>query len=90
MTVTIGLVVALVRVPLRLAMSELHLKNDADERVTMVNTYLALRAGEHATTEHMQIVLERLFRPGVDGIVKDDLGPVTASDVVARALNVQR
>lgn len=78
--VTIGVVVALGRIPLRLAMSQLHLGNDADERVTMVTTYLALREGEHASEQHMSIVLERLFTPAADGIVKDDLGPVTVID----------
>jgi hypothetical protein len=82
----IGIVVALARVLLRLAMSQLHLGNDADERVTMVNTYLALRQGGHADEGHIQIVLERLFAPATDGIVKEDLGPVTVADAVKSAL----
>lgn len=84
--VVVGVVAALARVLLRLAMSQLHLGNDADERVTMVNTYLALRQGEHANEQHMQIVLERLFAPAADGIVKDDLGPVTMVEAVKSAL----
>ena len=86
LTISVGIVVAVIRIPLRLAMSELHLGNDADERVTMVNTYLALRKGEHATTEHMEVVLDRLFKPATDGIVKDDFGPVTAADALGKAL----
>jgi hypothetical protein len=86
LTISVGIIVAVIRIPLRLAMSELHLGNDADERVTMVNTYLALRAGEHTTTEHMEVVLDRLFKPATDGIVKDDFGPVTAADALGKAL----
>ena len=86
LTVSVGIVVAVVRIPLRLAMSELHLGNDAEERVTMVNTYLALRAGEHTTAEHMAVILDRLFKPAADGIVKDDFGPVTAADALGKVL----
>lgn len=78
----IGVVVALARVPLRLFMSQLHLGNDADERVAMVKTFLAFRQGGHADEQHMQIVLERLFVPASDGIVKDDFAPVTALDAL--------
>ena len=59
----IALMTGLARILLRLTMSQLHMANDADERVTMVNTYLALRQGGHAENEHIQIVIERLFAP---------------------------
>ena len=48
----------------------------------MVTTYLALREGEHATPDHMGIVIERIFAPATDGIVKDDFGPVTFMDAL--------
>ncbi len=80
--VVVGILVALGRVLLRLGLSQLHLGNDADERVTMVNTYLALREGGHAKEDHMHVVLERLFTPATDGLVKDDLGPVTTADAL--------
>ena len=67
-------------------MSQLHLSNDADERVTMVNTYLALRQGGHANEQHMQVALERLFAPATDGMVKEDLGPVTSADAIKSVL----
>ena len=86
----VGIVVALARVLLRLAMSQLHLGNDADERVAMINTYLALRQGGHADEGHMKIVLERLFAPATDGIVKDDFGPVTAVDAIRAAATRSR
>ena len=73
----IGLVTGLARILLRLMMSQLHMANDADERVTMVNTYLALRKGGHADNNHMQTIIERLFAPSSDGIVKDDIGSTT-------------
>jgi hypothetical protein len=80
----IAISLALLRIPLRLGSSYLHLANDASERVTMVNTYLALREGGHAMEEQMQTVIERLFLPSQDGIVKDDLIGVTMLDAVTK------
>ncbi len=82
--VGIGLFSAVARVLLRLSTSQLHLGNDALERVTMVQTYLALREGGHATDSHMQVVLERLFDRAADGIVREDLGPVTPVENLRR------
>lgn len=81
-----GLAVAILRIPLRLAASFLHLANDADERITMVNTYLALREGEHAGKEEMSTVIDRLFLPTQDGIVKDDLVGITIWDSIANKI----
>lgn len=80
--VFLGIVLSLARVLLKLTMSQLHLFNDADERVTMVQTYLALREGGHASADHIQIVLERMFAPAADGIVKEDMGPTSSLDAV--------
>lgn len=88
--IVVGVVIALARILLRLAMSQLHLGNDADERVTMVNTYLALRQGGHATEAQMQTVIERLFAPSSDGIVKDDLGAVTPMEALGALVRRDR
>ena len=80
--VGVGIVVALARVLLRLFMSQLHLGNDADERVTMVQTYLALREGGHADETQMQLVIDRLFQRATDGVVREELGPVTIPDAI--------
>lgn len=45
---------------------------DAKERRTMVMSYLALAHKGKADSEDRKIILEALFRPTEDGIVKDD------------------
>jgi hypothetical protein len=83
-----GMLLAVARIIYKLAASQLHLYNDADERGTMVEAYLALRKGGHADENHMAIVLERLFAPGSDGIVKDEF-LVTWADHVRSGLAKQ-
>jgi hypothetical protein len=66
-------------------MGQLHLYHDADERVTMVQTYLALREGGHADESHMGIVLGRLFAPAGDSAGKDEL-IMTMPDAITAVL----
>lgn len=71
----------IVRLVVRIFLSNLHLENDASERVTMVTTYLALlRDGALDKTNTMPTVLAALFRPTGDGIVKDEGLPPTAME----------
>lgn len=60
------------RLIVRLFLSELHLAMDAEERVTMIESYLALNAELDFPSEQREIVLQAIFRPTQDGIVKDD------------------
>lgn len=62
----------------KLYLSEHHLRNDAEERAVMTTTYLALTNDGEAADADRQIVLNALFRPTPDGIVKDE-GPNDAS-----------
>lgn len=74
-----------VRLIVRLFLSHRHLSHDASERVTMVQTYLALYEGKTAPTEDdRKIVLGALFRPATDGIVKDEPIPNPALDVLTK------
>jgi len=66
------------RILTKLYLSEHHLRNDAEERAVMATTYLALTNEGAAGENERQIVLNALFRPTPDGIVKDD-GPTDAS-----------
>ena len=66
------------RILTKLYLSEHHLRNDAEERAVMTTTYLALTNEGAAAETERQIVLNALFRPTPDGIVKDD-GPTDAS-----------
>lgn len=61
------------RILVRIFLSNLHLENDAAERVTMAKTYLALiRSNSLSKEENINTVLAALFRPTGDGIVKDE------------------
>ena len=77
---TMGIVVTTIafwvgRILARLYLSEEHLKTDAGERATMVETYLALTKANQASKEDRGIILASLFRPTADGLVKDDAAP---------------
>jgi hypothetical protein len=66
------------RIISRLYLSQQHLSIDADERATMVTTYLALANERAADEKDRAIVLAALFRPTADGVVKDDGLPMMA------------
>lgn len=62
-----------IRLLVRIFLSNLHLENDAAERVTMAKTYLALiRNDDLPKGDNINTVLAALFRPTGDGIVKDE------------------
>ena len=65
----------LVRLLSKIFISNLHLRTDADERVTMIKTYLALlREGSGPKDDERQLILQTLFRPSSTGFIKED-GP---------------
>jgi hypothetical protein len=74
----------LARVLYRIFASQLHLWNDASERVTMIQTYLALAEKGHAKEEFLGALLSRLFSPASDGIVRDDLGSIGPIDLASK------
>lgn len=81
----VGLALALARVFYRLFSSQLHLWNDASERVTVIKTYLALAAGGHAKEEFLGALMTRLFTPTSDGVVKDDIASIGAVDGIVKS-----
>ncbi|MHB1115631.1 DUF6161 domain-containing protein [Sideroxydans sp.] len=61
------------RLLVRIFLSNMHLENDAAERVTMAKTYLSLIRNDSLSKEgNIDTVLAALFRPTGDGIVKDE------------------
>lgn len=76
----VGITIAFLRIVYRLFVSQLHLWNDSAERVTMIQTYLALAQKGHAKEEFLGALLARLFSPSSDGIVKDDIGSIGPFD----------
>lgn len=74
------------RLLVRNYLSQSHLRADAQERVVMVQTYLALaEVGKVKTDEDRQLILQSLFRPATDGLVKDEGVPLSFADVLSRA-----
>jgi hypothetical protein len=75
------------RLAAKIFISNLHLRTDADERVTMIQTYLALlREGSGPKDEERQLILQTLFRPSTTGFIKDE-GPSAFHEMVANALS---
>jgi hypothetical protein len=80
----LAVLLMLARVMYRIFASQLHLWNDASERVTMIQTYLALAEKDHVKEESLGALLARLFSPASDGIVRDDLGAIGPIDLTSR------
>lgn len=79
------LVIWALRLIVRMYLSHVHLERDADERIVMVQTYLALlEAKALDSNEHRQLILNALFRPAADGIVKDEALPFSVAEVLTR------
>jgi len=73
------------RILVRLFMSNMHLKADAEERKTMLQTYLAIiREGSEFAPEEKKLILERLFLPASDGLVRDDAAPPMLLELLSR------
>lgn len=76
----------LTRLASKIFVSNLHLRTDADERVTMIQTYLALlREGQGPLDSERQLILQTLFRPSYSGFVKDD-GPSSFHEMITSVL----
>lgn len=75
-----------IRLIVRIFLSHMHLQSDAAERVTMVKTYLSLvESGSTLSEADRTLVLQALFRPASDGIIKDEGLPHPLLDVLTRA-----
>ena len=74
------------RLASKIFISNLHLRTDADERVTMVQTYLALlREGSGPKEEERQLILQTLFRPSTTGFIKDE-GPAGVHELLTQIM----
>ena len=74
-----------VRLVVRMFLSNLHLMTDAAERVVMVKTYLSLLEGDRlSSSEDRQLILQAIFRPASDGIVKDEGIPLSFFEFLTR------
>ena len=67
------------RVLLKLLLSENHLANRAEEKRTLINTFIALVGEGYVEPADRFVALEPIFSLSEDGIVKDDSIPVNNS-----------
>jgi hypothetical protein len=74
-----------IRLVVRMFLSNLHLQTDAAERAVMVQTYLSLLEGGGLDDgEDRRLILQALFRPASDGIVKDEGIPASVFEMLTR------
>jgi len=73
----------IIRLVVKLFLSNYHMFIDAEERAVMMETYLALtKEGQGLSENDKQLVLQNLFRPTNFGIIKDE-SSVTITDIVS-------
>jgi len=79
--IILSLLVWLSRILLKIIFSNLHLKEEAYEKETMIVTYLALlKEGGGLRESDRSLILEAIFRPSTNGLIKDE-SSVTLLDV---------
>lgn len=77
------------RILLRIYLSDRHLLTDAEERVAMIKTYLALTNEGKVEATERALVLGPVFRSAADGIVKDEGPDASLAGIIARAIDVK-
>ena len=73
----------IIRITVKIALSNLHLSEDAHERVVMIYTYLSfVQKGQlDDEKEDKKLILSSLFRPSNIGIIQDE-SSVTITDII--------
>lgn len=83
--ISTGAAAWLLRILVRLFLSQVHLMETASEKVVMVENYLALLKESAGVTDNDRgLVLGALFRHTPTGLVKDDAAPPNLFDALAR------
>lgn len=83
-----GIVLWVIRFCAKTYSTHRHIQYDAAERVTMVSSYLAfMNDSDSVSSDHLDIILRALFRPGSDGLIKDETGPMpTGIEIIQRSI----
>lgn len=77
------LVIWLIKIFVKIALSNYHLSVDAGGRVIMIRTYLALlKEGKGFEAEDKKVMLDNIFRPTNIGVIQDETS-VTITDVIS-------
>jgi len=78
----LSLLIWIARIVLKIIFSNLHLKEEAYEKETMIVTYLALiKEGGGLSEADRGLILESIFKPSTNGLIKDE-SSVTLLDVM--------
>lgn len=86
-----SIVLWLLRLQMRVYLSERHLSLDAEERKAFAETFLALREDKAVNSEHEAVVLQSLFRPTQDGIIRDNTSvDASPSGLLSKILTQQK
>jgi hypothetical protein len=78
------------RISARLWLSNLHLAEDAKERVAMAKSYLAFMsdgASSKMSNDEKVVVLSTLFRPSKIGVITEDSMPTSPTGFISRAVS---
>lgn len=74
----------IIRITVKVLLSQLHLHTDAEERTVLTNAYLSLLRRDQAVKDQdRELILQLLFRSAATGIV-DDSGPSTPLEIFSR------
>jgi hypothetical protein len=77
------IVIWIMKILVKIMLSNYHLKVDANERVIMLNTYLVLlEDGKGFDEKDKKVILDNIFRQTNHGIIKDETS-VTVADIVS-------
>lgn len=71
----------IIRITVKIALSNLHLSEDAYERFVMIQTYLSFVQEGEIDEKDKELILSSLFRPSNIGIIKDE-SSVTVTDII--------
>jgi len=77
------------RVLLRIYLSDRHLLTDAEERIALIKTYLALSNDDKVESSDRALILAPLFRTAADGIVKEEGPDASVAGMIAKALDLR-
>ncbi|MBC9797858.1 DUF6161 domain-containing protein [Sinomicrobium weinanense] len=79
------LIVWIIRLLVKIFLSNLHLLSDAKERETMIMTYLAFEREEQVLSkEDKDLILPSIFRVSSNGIIKEDSSPNPIMNIVTK------
>lgn len=78
------LIIWILRILVRLFLSQLHLATEASEKKVTVLTFLALLGEKAIDTTDKELVLAAIFRPSSTGIVNEDGGPGTFWEMIGK------